>query len=254
MIHERLERVRQMLAENPRCPISRLQKELGVSRSTVRRDLLRLEEEGALLRVHGGALHTRVLRAEPTFDSRATEAVRAKRAIADAAVALVGPGETVFVDAGTTCLETGVRLLQRPGIRIYTHSVRLLTQAGGAAAEVICLGGTLRAAGEALVGGLALSWLNALQFDRAFLGASGLDVSRGAGTTELSEAAIKQQVLARSASAVLLADTGKLQRRAAVTFAGWDHLEIWMTERLPEAAVLDAVQAGGCRVMLAVRE
>ncbi|MEX0744963.1 MAG: DeoR family transcriptional regulator, partial [Phycisphaeraceae bacterium] len=82
IVHERLKRLRELLTRAPQCPISRMQQELGVSRSTVRRDLLALEEEGVVVRVHGGAVSRDLLQGEETFDRRSRERRTVKRRIA----------------------------------------------------------------------------------------------------------------------------------------------------------------------------
>ncbi|MEX0654347.1 MAG: DeoR/GlpR family DNA-binding transcription regulator [Phycisphaeraceae bacterium] len=230
MVHDRLERIKALLAQHPRCSVTRIQKHLGVSRATARRDLLELEAQGALVRVHGGVINREYLHAEPTFDLRSRAATDAKRRIGQRAAALVGEGEAVFVDAGTTCLEAGLLLLLRRDVRIFTNSVRLLAEARHGEAEVTCVGGSVRRPTEAMVGALALAWLKELRFDIAILGASGISKEEGASTTELSEAAIKQAAIERSRQRVLVADASKQERPAAVTFAGWSQFDYWVTD------------------------
>ncbi len=252
MLHSRLDAIRRLLSENPRRPVSELQRELGVSRATVRRDLLRLEASGEVLRVHGGALHPASIRGEASFDRRLAENRAAKRAIGVRASQLVKPGASVFIDAGTTCLEVGTQLLARADVRIYTNSLRLLAAADGGEAELIAIGGQVRRPGESLVGGFALAWCRNLRFDMAFIGASGIDEG-GASTTELSEAAVKQAAVERAESAVLVADTSKADRPAAVRTVGWSSLRAWVCDRAPAAPTAAAAQQAGTALVTAGR-
>jgi DeoR/GlpR family transcriptional regulator of sugar metabolism len=96
---DRHQRIRALLSMLGRVSNERIMAELCVSRETVRRDLLDLEEAGALRRVHGGAVPSGE---EAPITERARANVRAKAAIARAAIGIVRDGQTVFVDAGTT--------------------------------------------------------------------------------------------------------------------------------------------------------
>ena len=234
MIHDRHDRIRTTLARTPKCSITALQKSLGVSRSTLRRDLLILEARGVLVRVHGGIVHPDYLAGEPTFDRRRADRSKVKAAIGRTAAGLVREGQAVYIDAGTTALEVGRHLVLRKDIKLFTHSIRMLTEAQRGEAEVIGIGGQVRRTSEALVGGLALTWLEHLSFSIAFLGASSLCPQQGACTTELTEAAIKQAVIARSREVVLVADATKSKQTAAVHFAAWDRFSAWVTDRMPQ--------------------
>lgn len=251
MLHDRLDAIRRLLSRNPRCPVAEIQRELGVSRATVRRDLLRLEASGELLRVHGGVLHPASVRGEPSFDRRSAERREAKRAIAARAALLVEPGASVFIDAGTTCLEAGLRLLPRDDVRIYTNSLRLLAAADRGGAELIAVGGQVRRTGEALVGAFALDWCRSLRFDLAFIGASGLSVEDGPSTTELSEAAVKQAAIARAARAILLADASKLGRPTAVNVAGWAAFSTWVCDAPAPASSAAKIRLAGTTIVTA---
>jgi DeoR/GlpR family transcriptional regulator of sugar metabolism len=230
---ERQEKLRRELRRHPRCSVTRLQEVLGVSRATIRRDLLQLEQHGEVVRVHGGVLASGMLRGESTFEQRSVERPQAKQSIARHAAQRVADGQTVYIDAGSTCLEVARRLLLRDQVRLVTHSVPVLSAASGSEAEVLCVGGALRRPTGALVGALAARWMEHLHVNIAFLGASGIARDHGASTTELSEAAHKQAVMAQAQQVVLCVDGAKARGPAAVRFARWDELDLLITDSLP---------------------
>jgi DeoR/GlpR family transcriptional regulator of sugar metabolism len=232
--------------------MAQLQREMRVSRSTLRRDLVELEERGDVVRVHGGVVHRDFLQGEPTFDRRGREAVVAKRAIAAVAAGLVEENASVYLDAGTTCLEVGRHLLLRADVKLFTHSLRLASDAAAsdAAASVVLVGGEVRKVSQAVVGGLALQWLAQLRFDVAFVACSGIS-AEGASTTELTEAAIKQAILKRTSRSVLVADAGKWNRAAAVRFAGWKQFHTWVVDTALNKSAHDVAATAGVRVLLA---
>ena len=87
-----------------------LAERLDVSEMTVRRDLALLADEGKVIRVRGGALSDRE---EPPFAEIAVERLGAKERIGRAAAALVGDGDTVMIDIGTTTLQVARALRER---------------------------------------------------------------------------------------------------------------------------------------------
>lgn len=250
-VQERQAEIRKRLAERPRYEVEQLQRILKVSRSTLRRDLLELEDRGEVVRVHGGVVHPQYLRGESTFERRRTQQVNAKRCIAAAAAEKVPANATVYIDAGSTCLEVARRLLVREDVKLFTHSVALLAESQGAAASLTCIGGELRGVSGALVGAFALDWVARLRFQFAFLGASGLDASEGASTTELHEAAVKQAILARARRRVLVCDTSKAEQPASVAFAHWGAFNAWIADRAVDPTLRRAAKEAGVDVVVA---
>jgi DeoR/GlpR family transcriptional regulator of sugar metabolism len=230
---ERLNNIRRIVRKSGRMTFAELQKQIDVSPATLRRDLTELEESGDIIRVHGGILDPAHLRSEVSFDERLVKNRPAKTAIAKVASQLIPSGTTVFVDAGSTCLEAGKALLGRKDVRIITHSVALLAAATGGEAPILCLGGELRRVSSALVAGAALGALAYLRADIAFIGASGLDPAHGCSTTEMSEAEMKRAIIARSTRTILLADAGKWSRPSTVRFAEWKDLQDWIVDKTP---------------------
>lgn len=227
---ERHNSIRKLVREHRRLNFAQLQEMVAVSPATLRRDLAILEKSGDILRVHGGVLDPAYVRSEVSFDDRLLRWSAAKKAIAAEAAALIPPGSSVFIDAGSTCLEAGKALLGRPDIRIVTHSVALLALSLHGQAEFLCIGGELRRLGGALVGGRSLGALEKIHTDFALVGASGMDL-QGCSTTELSEAEMKQAILERSRQKILLADFSKWKQPSTVDFAPWSALNLWISDK-----------------------
>jgi DeoR/GlpR family transcriptional regulator of sugar metabolism len=248
---ERHQQILDLLDKKRRLSFGELRRIVRVSPATLRRDLTDLEADALLVRVHGGVMHPQFLHSEPSFEKKSREAVRAKQAIARAAAELVKPQVTVFLDAGTTCLEVGRFLMSRKDLVIITSSAKFLHVAQGAAAKVVCVGGDLRAITGALVGAFALSWLAELRADVAVVGASGLSAEEGPSTTELSEASMKQTFIRRSSNRILVADASKWERPSNVRFAAWGELDAWVTSSDLPAPNAKQVSKKGTRVVRA---
>lgn len=229
---ERQSAIIKLVRTHRRLNFAELQKKINVSPATLRRDLTALEKSGDILRVHGGVLDPSYVRTEVSFDERLLRHSTEKKAIARKAASLIPPGSTVYIDAGSTCLEAGKLLIGRRDVRIITHSIALLSAALHGEAEVLCPGGELRRVSGALVGGRALGALSVIRADFAFVGASALDFS-GCYTTEVFEAEMKKTILSRSKRNILLADLSKWEESGSVRFAGWADFHDWVVDSPP---------------------
>src|SRR5699024_7001976 len=116
---DRLHRIRGMLSTFQQVTTDSIAAELGVSRETVRRDIIQLETAGELRRVHGGAV---LNHAEPPVAERARTRVGFKRAIARRVARDIRSGQTLFLDAGSTTAIVAEELAKLSGLTIITNS------------------------------------------------------------------------------------------------------------------------------------
>lgn len=233
LAHERQEKILALLEKHRRMEVQALRDMLGVSSATLRRDLACLDQKDRVVRVHGGVFHPGAVTREPSFGQKAAMSVKSKRLIAEAVARAIPRRATVFIDSGTTCLEAGRILRRREDLTIITNSLPLIATSGQFRARLLVLGGEMRNLSGALVGDLALSALGRLRADVALIGASGLHVQDGAGTTELLETAVKREWIARSARTALLADSSKWSQTMLVCFAQWEEFDELYTDKKP---------------------
>lgn len=233
LVPDRHRTILRLLAERGRLTLAEIQSRMGISAATARRDAGQLHDAGLARRTHGGLLPPDFSLSEPAYPRKAEKAAGIKVRLGMAAAGLLPEDGTVFVDAGTTCLEVGRALLDRPGLRIFTNSVPLLALATESRAIVSSIGGEVRKISLALTGALAQSWLEHLRFDAAVIGASGLDPDSGVFTTELAEASVKVEALRRARLRILVAHAEKWGHPSAVRFAPWSAFHHLVTDKAP---------------------
>ena len=120
----RLDNLRELIRGKGVIRLEEICRQLGVSPATVRRDLDQLEKAGAIRRVHGGAVSVESRLEEPLFDDKASMAAQEKLRIAEAALQFVAPGDTIYLDGGSTVLEFARRLHDRTNLTVVTNSLR----------------------------------------------------------------------------------------------------------------------------------
>ncbi|MGY1708422.1 DeoR/GlpR family DNA-binding transcription regulator [Geodermatophilus sp. SYSU D00758] len=194
---------------------------VGVSPSTVRRDLARLQREGRIARTYGGALVRDDVLHERSFGESARLHAEAKQAVAAAAAGFVPAGGTVFLDAGTTCLALARVLAGAGPLTVVTRGLEaalLLSRA--ADVRVVVVGGQVQPLSHGLIGPLVSVALDRLAFDVAFLGADTVDPERGLGEPTVEETWVKEVAAGRARRVVLLADSAKFTAGAAPAYLG----------------------------------
>ena len=204
--------------------------ELGVSEATVRRDFEKLEAQGKLRRVQGGAVRSDG--ADVSFDVelsiRAKNNInpREKLLVAQAAAETVQPGECVFLDVGTSIAPLAQFLLSKP-IRIVTCNNLILQRVTPESrAEVFLVGGRFISADQMIVGAIAESTLEHFGFHRAFIGTMGIDVVRNTVyATDMECMKIKQIALQKAERSYLLVDSSKLSKVGSFHVTGIDDFE-----------------------------
>lgn len=183
--------------------------QLDVTGETVRKDLIVLERQGLLRRVHGGALPVEHASFEPSVGSR-VENTEEKQRIARAAVSHVPHSGSILLDAGSTTTQLAEVLPAERELTVFTNTLPIaLSLVTRPKFAVYPLGGRLRERTLAVVEGWAARLLEEINVDVAFLGTNGISHTRGLTTPDPAEAAIKRLMLRSAHKRVLLADSSK---------------------------------------------
>jgi DeoR/GlpR family transcriptional regulator of sugar metabolism len=194
-----------------------LAERFGVTTETIRRDLDRLEKEGRLRKVYGGAVRVRSGAGEPTFVKRSQMHPLEKQAIGRLAASLIADGETVILDNGTTTLEIMRELKDRAHVTVITNSVPILNCAlEQFQGKIIFAGGEVNAGYQAAVGITAHELLGQFKVNKAFISAGGLSLPDGITDYHLEEALISRKMMERAEESILVADHSKF---GVTTFA-----------------------------------
>ncbi|GAB2450613.1 DeoR/GlpR family DNA-binding transcription regulator [Xylanimonas ulmi] len=232
--------------------IPALAERLGISESTVRRDLAGLERDGQVLRVLGGAV---AKGGDPSWRQKERTNAEAKRRIAVRAGELVAPGSVVLLDAGTSVAAVAQVLAARAGLTLATFGLPSLENAADGAADVLVIGGRLHQRGGRFVGAWTHLLLDSLSPDIAFVGADMFDVARGINCPDAELAGLKSRAIEVSDQVWVLLDRSKLTAPRRHRF--WAPtpqtlgliVESPVTE--PERQAVDAFRAAGHTVVVA---
>lgn len=218
---ERQDVILDRLAVHGEVSVTALSEELGVSQVTIRTALKDLEDDGYLIRTHGGARPTNYR----NIRLRQTDRVEQKERIAAAAAAMVRDDDRIMIEAGTTCAMMVKYLSGLRGVQIVTNSVLVFANARSNPNLTLTLtGGQFRPESESLVGPVAERSINAFNARIAFLGTDGFTVDRGLTTQLVEGGQVGSLMGLRSEETWLLADSAKFGRSGFVSFMEIDRI------------------------------
>lgn len=235
LTEDRHARIVELVMERGSVTVPELAELLGISASTIRRDLEKLDVAHRLVKVHGGAtsLDTARITRDVALTERYKLHVREKQGIASYAARLVGTDDFVYIDAGSTT-EDVIAFLSEPHASYVTNSVSHARKLVARGMHVVVLGGELKSTTEALVGPEALDTLSRMNFSLGFWGTNGISIERGLTTPDRSEALVKRRSLECCERCYVLADASKFDRTAPITFARLSEVTV-LTDHIPAA-------------------
>jgi DeoR family glycerol-3-phosphate regulon repressor len=233
--------------------VDELAARLAVSRETIRRDLANLDAVGRLRKYHGGARARTSAGAEPSaegpFTLRMGENIAAKRLVAHRAAALLTPGDSVFIDTGTTTLLLAEALVDAPSLVVITNSWRIAaTMAANGNHEVFLIGGEFGSdAGETL-GQFAVEQIKKFKAKHAFLTIGAIDAAT-AMDFDAHESEIAHAMIDRVESVTVLADSSKFEKRGIFEIARWEDINRLVSDQRPPLALENAIKAAGTEII-----
>ena len=215
-----------------------------VSLMTIHRDLDVLERSGAVIKIRGGAKAVRHA-TDLGFDIRLEENIDGKLAIAHKAMQLIQPYSSIFLDAGTTSLMLA-RNLPDISLNIVTTGPNIaidLCHLSNPTVTMCC--GTLNRKNQALSGINTLQMLEKINIDTAFIGVSGCSAESGFTCGTEADMLVKQLVIQKARTSVILCDHTKFSRLMPYTFASFSDAKYMVCDGpVPENLAQAAAKAG----------
>jgi DeoR/GlpR family transcriptional regulator of sugar metabolism len=260
---ERRQEILLLLEKKSRVSVDQLSAYFGVSRSSIRRDLSQMHENGLLTRTYGGAValngasshgpfHTGNSVGEAPFTERQVAHFAEKNRIGRAAAQLIEEDETIFIDGGTTT-ECMLPYLANKHITVVTYGLNIINRLSvNQNVTLIAIGGALHRYSLTFSGVLALTSIDTynIHFDKAFIAASGVSAVAGVTNASLEEIPIKRKAIEAGQQNILLVDASKIGVIRAGLIAPLRKIDRLVTGHGATPHELDAVHALGVRVEL----
>jgi len=249
---ERLNALLNYLEQHEVGRISELAQRLGVSPMTVRRDLRKLEGQGQVRRIFGGAVLDRAAGGDARLDARWQERASEKMLIGAAASRLIQDGDTVILDAGSTTLCLAKHLHDGRNITLVTNFLPIMWELSNEPTiHLVALGGEFNHQQQYFYGPLAEHALRQMRIDKLFLGIHGIQAEHGLSENAFTDIPLKWLYLSISRQTIVLADSGKVGRAAFFRVCPASDVDVVITDCGADPVEVDQLKQAGLKVILA---
>ena len=224
LVEKRQQMILKMLEERNSVTVNEIKDSLGISESTIRRDLTMLDKENKLIKVFGGAIavNSNYTAKELSVSQKLRVNEKEKRQIARKAAELIKPTDFVYLEY-ISCKEA----------TFVTNAVAHAKKLAVSGFHVILVGGELKGTTEAVVGNEAILSIQNYNFTKGFFGTNGISLKHGFTTPDANEALVKKTAINQCNQKYLLADFEKFDNVTSVKFANFGDMHI-LTNKAPE--------------------
>jgi DeoR/GlpR family transcriptional regulator of sugar metabolism len=224
-----------------------------ISVDTVRRDLDQLAERGLLARTHGGAVAAGDLVTQDTpFIDRLVRQKGGKARIARAAAALIGDGETLLINGGSTTRAAAAEFGLRRNLTIVTNNLALpQILPPDACRDVYVMGGHYRHEAQVTLGEVRFAFAAGINVDTALIGIGGISAERGLSTTSIAEAVMIAEMMKVARRSVVLVDSSKFGHDSFATIGPLARAHVLVTDEAPGAELAAALAESQVDVVVA---
>ncbi|MBO5070167.1 MAG: DeoR/GlpR transcriptional regulator [Roseburia sp.] len=214
--NERQKHIHSLIKQNGAVTTAELTAQFGVSIETIRKDLLAMERDNLLQRVHGGAISNKEMPLFHSLSARIEEHVDLKRMLSRAATGLISENDIIGVDAGSTAVIFAEALKASfSQLTVITQSMDVLEILNGYKGfKVILCGGLYNAEERAFYGPVTINTMQNLHMQKAFIFPSAVSLKHGIADFQEEMFAVQKQFLESADNIFILADSSKFEQTA----------------------------------------
>lgn len=231
---QRQKEIIELLEKNGGYKLTELAEIFQVSKETIRRDLIHLNEIGAIQKKYGGAVSAYEFHSQ-SVSSKFGANTELKQRICEKAAMMVPDNAVVYLDTGSTAACLAKLLSERVGLTIITNSLSVAEAFLGSQCTVHVTGGQMNSLNMSLEGYQTTNFLSTIKVELAFLGTTGFDQHNGPTTIDFLDAQVKQTILHNSKKNIVIADSSKANLTAMSQYATWHEIDSLISDyHLPE--------------------
>jgi DeoR family transcriptional regulator of aga operon len=218
--------------------VSELAEALGVTQTTIRKDLRFLEAQGVLQRAHGSAIPPTQQMMDINLSAKKLINFEAKQKIAAKAASLIEPDDYILIASGSTITMFAEALKPKGRLNVVSISVNISALIGDTPGiTVMQVGGILYGNTFSVLGAEASNTINNLYCSKVFFGVDGIDLDYGLTCGTGEEASITKKMMQSSQTRIVLSDSSKIGKRGFARICEVEDIDILITDSgiAPEA-------------------
>lgn len=253
---ERRKEILELLKKEGKIWVTELSKYFKVSGATIRTDLNEMEQDGLLLRTHGGAIEKNKTREDAPLDARQFKRFEQKKAIAVKAIELISDGDTLTVDGGTTLFQFISELSNsnKSNLTVITNFVpHIDVLKNSENIKTIFVGGQYDKELRATIGSSAVDVLLTYRTDKVIMSATGISIEDGITYAQEQDAGVKRTMLNQGRTRILLTDSSKIGKSFFASAGRLNTVNILVTDWEVTEETVKAIENIGIKVIVAPR-
>ena len=250
---ERSHAIMELLEQNGSAMVSDLSVQLGVTEETIRRDLVKLERDKKISRVHGGAYLLKGGKRMIPVELRRRFFVEEKRRMAKQCIEMIRERDSIMLDSSTTALVLAQEIREaQKAVTVMTNSLDIVQELGSCDfVALICIGGRFRADNSSFRGQMALDNLAELYADKAFVSCPGVHLEFGLMAHTESDAKVRALMLSHARERILIADHTKFDFVAPHKITELKDVNCIVTDAMPDEKWRDALSEASIPLVVA---
>lgn len=250
--NKRREKIVEFLKEDGSAKVADLAKLFKVTEVTVRQDLEKLENQGLIMREHGGAYLKNMGDQVRNFSLVQQDNLELKEAIAQKCLEFIESGDTIILDSGSTTTEIAKKLVGYKNLTVITNALNIALLLGTEPGiEVIMTGGEFKPPTLSLTGQKAADFFKGLNVQKLFLATAGISLKSGLTYPSISDLVVKKAMIDAAYITYLVADSSKIGKSALASLGALSLIDYIITDSGMEEKDLKVFKDNEIEVILA---
>ncbi|MBE6243363.1 MAG: DeoR/GlpR transcriptional regulator [Bacteroidales bacterium] len=232
--------------------VSDLAESLGVTQTTIRKDLNYLESQGVLQRAHGSAIPPSQQMMDLNLSAKKLINFEAKQKIAEKAASLIKSDDSILVASGSTISLFAEALKPKGRLNVVSISVNISAHLGDIPGiTVMQVGGILYGNTLSVLGAEASKTIENLYCSKVFFGVDGIDLDYGLTCGTGEEASITQKMMQSSQTKIVLSDSSKVGQRGFARICEVGDIDILITDSGMPLETRQRIENMGVKLIIA---
>jgi DeoR/GlpR family transcriptional regulator of sugar metabolism len=249
---QRRQKILELLTEDGIAKVSSLSKIFKISEVTIRQDLAKLEDDGLIVREHGGAFLKSLPDQVQSYSFQHMENMDKKALIGKKASELINDGEAVILDSGSTTTQIAQNLTEHKNLTVITNAINIPFIIGGQPGITMLLtSGEFKAPTLSLTGEKAADFFENVHVDKLFLATAGITLRAGLTYPSLSDLPVKRAMIEAATTVYLVADSTKLGKQSLASLGALSLVHYLITDRDISAEYKDEFSKHGIEFIIA---
>jgi DeoR/GlpR family transcriptional regulator of sugar metabolism len=237
------------LKKNKRINVEKICSLCDISRDTARRDLVKLEKNGVVLRTHGGAILPTIQNEIKNYKDRLHYGSEEKKEIGKLASSLIKTGEKIIMDTSTT-VQACAEFLDIDNCSVVTNSINVADILSNKKnVDIYLVGGQLNQEHRYLYGSATISMLSNYYAHKAFIGVGGI-TQNGLTVVHEEDGFVMKKMVEQAEQVIVLADHSKFGKNTFFKFADLSQIDLIITDKMPNKELMEAFNENEINVIL----